>query len=117
VIWILAGAALVLNVWKQKDCFNGKKEWMPILAYVLGTVAYFFALYWATERMLSSDNRIPAYWRSMTLPMASRRSFRSWYCLPRCIYGRGGRSKALRSFRPPASFNPVDFYLSWTSCV
>lgn len=67
LIWVLAGFALALNLWKQREFFADRKWWKPMLAYVLGTVAYYFALYWATERMLSSGNRIPVYWRSMNL--------------------------------------------------
>ena len=67
MIWVLAGAALAVNLWKQSECLEDRKMWRSMLAYVLGTVAYYFALYWATERMMSSGNRVPAYWRSMNL--------------------------------------------------
>ena len=42
-------------------------RYWPLCTYVLGTLAYYYGLYWCSERLLSPGNRIPLYWRSMNL--------------------------------------------------
>lgn len=69
VVWILAGAALAINLVRERRLSSAPAEpirW-PLLDYAAGTLAYYYALYWSTERTLSSYNRIPVYWRSMNL--------------------------------------------------
>jgi hypothetical protein len=39
--------------------------WGSLLAFLLGTLAFYFAFYFLTERVLTVASRIPTYWRSM----------------------------------------------------
>jgi hypothetical protein len=41
--------------------------WRPLLAFAAGTVGFYFLLYLCTEAGLTSANRIPTYWRNMSL--------------------------------------------------
>lgn len=78
LLWILGGAALAINLVRESRLSSARrpawselpgflrKQW-PLFVYAAGTLAYHYALYWATERKLSPFNRIPAYWRSMNL--------------------------------------------------
>jgi hypothetical protein len=65
--WVIAGVALWVNLHKQHDGCRDSWNLYAMLAYAVGTLAYYYMLYFASERILSSDNRFPTYWRSMNL--------------------------------------------------
>jgi hypothetical protein len=57
--------------WKQYlETANSRERkrlalWGTLIAFVLGTLAFYFAFYSLTERVLTVASRVPTYWRSM----------------------------------------------------